>query len=218
LHRVKPREKRNSLWSSYLNNLSYSTEDFREKAELVRRWVSEARPGAVLDIGCNTGHFSEIAAKSGARVVGIDLDPVAVGQTWQRATAGGLDILPLVVNLARPSPATGWRNAEYPSFLERASGSFDMVMMLAVLHHLLVTDRIPLSEVIDLCAELTTSYLVLEYVSKDDALFQQLTRGREYLHADFTQESFETVCQQRFKLVEKHPVKGNLRWLYLFRK
>jgi hypothetical protein len=59
---------------------------------------------------------------------------------------------------------------------------------------------------------------MIAYVSKDDPMFQRLTRGRESLHADFTQESFETVCQQRFQLVEKHPVKGNLRWLYLCQK
>src|SRR5207248_8367298 len=171
--------ERDSIWSSYISNLSYSSEDFREKSELVRTWASDLRPSTVLDVGCNTGHFSEIAAKSGARVVGIDLDPVAVGLTWRRAMAGDLDILPLVINLARPSPATGWRNAEYPSFLQRATGSFDMIMMLAVLHHLLVTDRIPLIEIVDLCAELTNRHLVMEYVSKDDPLFQQLTRGRD---------------------------------------
>lgn len=218
LRRVKPVKERDSVWSSYLNNLSYSEADFREKSEFVKKWASDIKPQSVLDVGCNTGHFSEIAARSGARVVGIDLDPVTVGLTWRRAVAESLDILPLTINLARPTPATGWRNAEYPSFLQRATGSFDMILMLAVLHHLLVTDRIPLAEIIDLSAELTTGHLVMEYVSKDDPLFQRLTRGRESLHANFSQQSFETAFQRRFDIIEKHPVKGNLRWLYLFRK
>jgi SAM-dependent methyltransferase len=218
LRRARSRDQRSSVWSSYLKNLSYTPEDFQEKAQVVTRYLSELKPKTVLDVGCNTGHFSEIAANSGASVVAIDLDPVSVGLTWQRATQKDLNILPLVVNLARPSPATGWRNAEYSSFLNRATGSFDMVMMLAVLHHLLVTERIPLSEVIDLAAELTTQHLIVEYVSKEDPLFQRLTRGRESLHAGFSQESFEAASRRRFSLIDKCQVKGNLRWLYLFRK
>jgi SAM-dependent methyltransferase len=217
LDKVKPREERTSAWSSYLKEFSYSSQEFDEKSELVRKWVADAKPRTVLDVGCNTGHFSEIAARSGAKVVAIDLDPVVVGQTWRRAMSADLDILPLVVNLARPSPAVGWRNSEYPSFLNRAAGSFDMVLMLAVLHHLLVTERIPLSEILEVCAELTTSYLVIEYVSKDDRLFQRLMRGRESLHADFSQERFEGAWQEHFTLIEKRPLKET-RWLYLLKK
>ncbi len=218
LARAKPRPERSSTWSSYLDHLSYSPQEFNAKSEIVSKWMSEVKPAAVLDAGCNTGHFSEIAAKAGARVVAIDLDPVVVGRTWQRASAANLDILPLVVNLARPSPAVGWRNAEYPSFLQRTTGCFDTVMMLALLHHLLVTERIPLLEIVDLAAELTKDFLVIEYVSKSDPMFQRLTRGREALHADFTQEVFEAACRRRFTIQEKRPVKGDLRWMYLLRK
>ncbi|MBV8811062.1 MAG: methyltransferase domain-containing protein [Acidobacteriaceae bacterium] len=217
LETVKPHEERTSAWSSYPKEFSYSSQEFDSKSELVRKWVADAKAQTVLDVGCNTGHFSEIAARGGAKVVAIDLDPVVVGQTWCRANAADLDILPLVVNLARPTPAMGWRNSEYPSFLDRAAGSFDMVLMLAVLHHLLVTERIPLREILEVCAELTTGYLVIEYVSKDDRLFQRLTRGRESLHADFSQEGFEGACQEHFMLMEKHPLKDT-RWLYLLKR
>ena len=96
----------------------------------------------MLDVGCNTGFFSERAAEAGADVIAIDTDPVVVGKVWQLAERKRLSILPLVVDLARPTPATGWCNAEYPSFLSRATGSFDLVLMLAILHHLLVTELV----------------------------------------------------------------------------
>jgi SAM-dependent methyltransferase len=218
LRRVAPRSQAQSVWSSYMSSLSYMEDEFARKTNLVRSWVSNCQPKAVLDIGCNTGHFSAIAANNGAHVVAIDLDPVVVGNVWRRATAEKLDILPLVMNIAHPAPATGWLNAEHPSFLNRAAGSFDLVMMLAVIHHLLVTDRIPLIEIVNVAAELTRRDLILEYVSKDDPLFRRLTRGRESLHESYTQQSFEAACRQRFTVVEKHPVKGDLRWLYLLRK
>lgn len=218
LRKVSAVKKGDSTWSNYMNTLSYTGQEFQEKSAAVHQWLSELKPRTVLDIGCNTGHFSALAAGNGARVVGIDIDPVVVGKAWRRAAAEKLDILPLVVNLARPSPATGWRNAEYPSFLARATGSFELVLMLAVLHHLLVTERIPLHDVINMAAELTTDHLIIEYVAKEDEMFQRITRGREALHAEFTQEAFEIACQQRFHIARKQPVKGTLRWLYLLRK
>lgn len=218
LERVKPPQARVSNWSSYLDDFSYSSDEFHAKSTAVERWVGQFKPASVLDAGCNTGHFSEIAARSGAKVVAVDVDPVVVGQSWQRAAHNNLDILPLIVNLARPTPAVGWRNAEYASFLARSEGAFDMALFLAVAHHLLVTERIPLREIVDLCAELTKSYVVIEYVSKDDPMFQRLTRGRAALHENFTQESFEATCQQRFAILEKLPVKKNLRWLYLLQR
>ena len=218
LRKAKPAANRDSVWSSYMQTLSYSDEDFGRKSEIVGRWLAKLNPKTALDIGCNTGHFSALAARAGARVVGIDADPAVVGSTWERAVSENLDILPLTVNLARPTPASGWRNAEYPSFLDRAAGAFDVVMMLAVVHHLIVTERIPLTEVFSLAGELTTGYVIVEYVSKEDPMFQRLTRGREALHADFTQESFERQCRQRFTIVEKQDLKGQLRCLYLLRK
>ena len=109
----------------------------------------------------------------------MDLDAACVGAIWRRAREQKLNILPLVVNLARPSPALGWRNAECPSFLDRAAGAFDGVLMLALIHHLLVTERIPFEEILRLAYELTNQLLVIEFIEPQDAMFRRLTRGRE---------------------------------------
>ena len=105
-----------------------------------------ARPRTVLDVGANEGHFSFLAAEQGSSVVAIDSDPVVVGSIWRRRRPRDWMCLPMVVDLTRPTPAMGWRNQECASFLDRARGGFDMVMMLAVMHHILVTERIPLED------------------------------------------------------------------------
>jgi SAM-dependent methyltransferase len=176
------------------------------------------RPRRVLDVGCNNGFFSSIAARAGAGVVAIDSDPVVVGNTWRQARAESLDILPLVVNLTRPTPAVGWRNSECPSFLDRARGAFDAVMMLAVLHHILVTERIPLAEVVDLAAELTTDLLVIEFIAPQDSMFKRLTRGRDHLYADLSVAGFEGAFRERFDILRVAHVDDTFRWLYLLRK
>jgi SAM-dependent methyltransferase len=219
LKRLQPAEGAHSVWSDYMTvNNNYTADHFQAKQRFVGDALAEFPARSVLDVGCNTGHFSAIAARSGARVVAVDYDPVVLGAVWRQARAEKLDILPLAVNLTRPSPGTGWRNQECSSFLDRARGKFDAVLMLAVIHHMLVTERVPLADIIDLAAELTTDLLIIEYVAPDDSMFQRLTRGREELHQDLTADLFENLCRRHFDIVRVQHVEGSTRRLYLLRK
>jgi SAM-dependent methyltransferase len=211
-------EKR-SNWLRYLEyQTHYSAPQFSAKEAFVSEVLREFSPRAVLDVGANTGHFSEMAARAGASVIAIDADPVLAGELWRRAFRKGLDILPLVVDLCRPTPPLGWRNRQSASFLERASGTFDLVMMLALVHHMLVSERIPLAEIIDLAAELTTSLLIVEFVDPGDPMFRRLARGRDALYAHLTQAHFEATCASRFEIVRRLPIEGSSRILYLLRR
>jgi 2-polyprenyl-3-methyl-5-hydroxy-6-metoxy-1,4-benzoquinol methylase len=217
LARVEP-EEGVSAWSGYMTpNRFHPTEYLRAKETFVAKALAETGPRRVLDVGCNTGHFSALAARAGASVVAIDQDSAVVGALWRRASAEGLDILPLVVNLARPTPATGWRNEENPSFLERARGGFDAMLMLAVLHHMLATEQIPLGAIFDLAAELTSDALVVEFVAPEDPLFRTLLRGREELFAALTKETFEQAATRRFQIVRAERL-HETRWLYLMHR
>jgi SAM-dependent methyltransferase len=217
LEAARPRRVE-SRWSGYMEHNSYSDSGFQDKEAFVRGFLERRRPARVLDAGCNTGHFSEMAARTGARVVALDSDPVVAGETWRRAVAKDLNILPLAVNLARPTPGMGWRNRECASFLERACGEFDAVLLLAVVHHLLVSERVPLNEIADLSASLTREWAVVEYVGPGDPMFQRLARGRDALHAGLTPAAFEAAFLRRFEMADETPESGSGRRLYLFRK
>jgi SAM-dependent methyltransferase len=219
LKRVAPLGRQRSSWSGYMASMTHYTKDqFAAKQSFVEGVMREFRPGAILDVGCNTGVFSILAAKNGARVVAIDSDPMVLGDVWRIAHADRLDVLPLVVDLTRPTPAVGWRNRECPGFLERARGAFDAVFMLAVIHHMLVSERIPLEEIVDLTADLTRDLAVLEFVAPEDVMFRRLTRGREALFSSLTTESFENTWRRRFEIVRSQQTEGTHRRLYLMRK
>jgi SAM-dependent methyltransferase len=218
LRRLKPGERQSSTWSDYMTSNNYIADHFSAKQTFVQQAMAELAPRSVLDVGCNTGHFSAIAAKSGASVVAIDYDPVVLDNVWLRASAEKLNILPLAVNLTRPTPGTGWRNQECASFLSRARGKFDAVLMLAVIHHMLITERVPLDEIIGLAAELTTDILIIEFVSPEDSMFRRLTRGREELHSNLTPAVFEEACRRHFDIVRSQHVEGSTRRLYILRK
>ena len=91
-----------------------------------------------------------------------------------------------MIDITRPTGGLGWRNQETRGFLNRALGSFDCVFMLAVLHHMLVTERIPLHEILRLARELTTDQLVVEFVAPGDEMFKLLTRGNDNLYQYLT--------------------------------
>lgn len=219
LQRLASGTHKDSHWSKYLDTQThYSAEQFAAKESFVASILAEFHPSRVLDVGANTGHFSELAALAGASVVAIDSDPTVVGRIWQRATEKKLDILPLVVDLCRPTPALGWRNRECPSFLDRANRGFDMVAMLAVIHHMLVTERVPLEEILSLARELTTDLLLIEFVEPDDPMFRRLVRGRDALYAHLTTSYFESACASCFQILRKQPIAESSRTLYLLRR
>jgi SAM-dependent methyltransferase len=210
---------RPSAWSRYLDTFSYTGADFQRKEAFVRESLAQLSPATALDVGCNTGHFSALAAAQGAAVTALDADAVSVGHTWRRAREGGLRVLPLVANLARPTPALGWRYGEQASLLERLQGRFDLVLMLAVIHHLVATEGVPLADVLDLAAELTRAggHLLVEYVPPSDPMFRTLARGRDALHAHLTPEHFEATSRARFEFARTASLDGGRR-LYLLKR
>jgi SAM-dependent methyltransferase len=218
LDSLKPKTSGDSAWSGYMDTHSYDDAAFAAKEKFMREALQEFKPSCVLDAGANTGHFSALAAQAGAEVVAIDLDAACAGKIWDRALKEKLNILPLVVNLARPSPALGWRNGECPSFLERAAGKFDGVLMLALIHHLLVSERIPLEEILRLAYELTNRLLVIEFIEPQDAMFRRLTRGRGALHASLDAAVFEKSCVKYFEVVRSLALPGTQRRMYCLKK
>jgi SAM-dependent methyltransferase len=218
VERLRPRPSKTSEWSEYAEANSYAPEAAAVKVSFLERSILQFRPWRVLDVGANTGRFSDIAASHGCSVVAIDSDPVVVDEIWRQAHAKGTAVLPLVVDITRPSPASGWRNRECSSFLSRCEGHFDAVLMLAFLHHLLVTERVPMSEAVDLAADLTTNLVVIEWVGKDDPMFQRLLRGRIRLYENVSEAAFRREAGRRFDLVSCQRLPGMDRVIYVFRK
>jgi SAM-dependent methyltransferase len=218
LDSLKPVAQKKSAWSDYMATHSYDDPAFAAKEKFVNEALREFKPARVLDAGANTGHFSALAAQAGAEVVAVDLDAACAGAIWRRAREQKLNLLPLVVNLARPSPALGWRNVECPSFLDRATGAFDGVLMLALIHHLLVTERIPLGEIFRLASQVTNLLLVIEFVEPKDDMFRRLTRGREGLHATLDTTMFEQACTPYFEIVRSLALPGTQRRMYCLKR
>jgi SAM-dependent methyltransferase len=217
LYKLKPSEKK-SDWSLYMDNLNhYSNAQFDLKKSFVID-VLKNNFKNILDVGCNDGFFSILAAKKCAKVVAIDSDSNVIDKLWNKIKNTQLNILPLIVNLCRPTPAVGWNNNEGLSFLKRSKNHFDLVMMLAVFHHMLVTERIPVNEIAKLASDLSKKSLIIEYVDFKDVMFQKLLRGRDGLFESLSLEKFKKEFGKYFNIEKCTHIPGSYRHLFFMSK
>jgi SAM-dependent methyltransferase len=216
LHSLENKQ-RSSRWTDYHKADHYSDADRRRKMEFAERALQSLAPASVLDIGSNTGEFSRIAARAGAHVVAWDTDVASCEQNWQQARSSGLSILPLVADVARPTPAVGWRNAESLPLLERAYQRFDCVLMLGILHHLLLADQIPMEDVAALVSSLTRKWSIVEWVPRTDVRYIDLCRGRDELYAHLDEQFFLEHFTRHFIVTHREEL-DNGRVLFLFQR
>jgi SAM-dependent methyltransferase len=207
-----------SQWSEYTQTAThYRTTDHDEKQEFVNQVLQRCGPGEVLDIGANTGTYALIGASMGAKIVALDSDAAALEMLWRRAFNENRPIATLVANIARPTPAAGWRNREQLSLLDRLTGKFDLVLMLAVIHHLILREQLPLRHIGELCASLTRRWLLLEWVPASDPMYQEWLRGRDDLYGHLSENDLLDAFAPSFRAVDRCEI-GNGRVLLLFER
>ncbi len=203
-----------SEWGDYTEFHNYSEDDHERKEDFIRAVIEAEHPLTVWDIGCNTGQFSRITAESCRQVVATDIDHVAVERLYlDKNTAQ--NILPLVQNVADPSPSWGWRNRERSDLQSRSKP--DLVLCLALIHHVVITANIPLAEFIDWLASLTDK-LVIEYVGRSDDKVQTLLRNKEDKYQDYSRESLQANLKRHFGIRQQQDVNQGDRTLYLCKK
>jgi ribosomal protein L11 methylase PrmA len=201
-------------WADYYAKTNYTDAAMEEKRSFVAAVVDQARPGQVVDLGANTGQFAAVAGRLGAYVIAADMDHGAVELCFRAAAAqGGSRILPLVVDLACPTPAVGWMNTERASFLERCRGRTDLVLALALVHHLAIGNNVPLPRVVELLARIAPR-AVVEFVDKRDSQVRRLLASREDIFDEYSEAGFEQALAGTFTVVQKVRICGAERTLY----
>jgi ribosomal protein L11 methylase PrmA len=202
-----------TTWADYTSDTNYTDQAARAKRDLVARFLEHARPATVWDLGANTGDYSRLARQSARTVISFDIDPAAVERNYLRARADGdRGLLPLLMDITNPSPAQGWGHAERMSLAER--GPADVVMALALVHHLAIGGNVPLASIARCFAGLGER-LIIELVPKADSQVQRLLRNRPDIFPEYTREGFERAFLERFRILEVQPVEGSERWLYM---
>ena len=207
--RWKPR---GTPWSAYQTTDSYSEVAANAKQALVAAFLSQAKPKTVWDLGANTGSFSRLASSQGVFTVAWDLDPGAVEQNYLSARENpDPNLLPLLLDLANPSPGIGWDLAERGSFFDR--GPADALLALALVHHLAIGNNVPLASLARTFRRMG-DWLAVEFVPKEDPQTRRLLASRVDIFPDYDQKGFEAAFREHFHILEANPIPESQRILF----
>jgi len=201
-----------SEWSDYAGQNSYEAADRDAKMAFVRTAAQSRRWTRVWDLGCNTGDYSRIAAENADYVVAMDADPLCIERLYLKLKAeGNRTILPLVMNLVDASPGQGWRGQERKTLAER--GKPDLVLCLALIHHIVLRAHVPLAELVESLAALGAA-LVIEFVTKEDPMARRLLQNKQDDDADYDLPHFEKYLSEWFQIDRRQPLASGTRTLY----
>ncbi len=212
IEKLHIKNKTKTTWQDYSRQYSPSS----QKIALVEGFVRNVQPSLLIDLGCNTGFYSKLALQAGAKqVIGFDADVGALEQAFAMAQSERLNFLPLYMDLANPSPAQGWQEAERFGFSRRVEAN--AVLALAVVHHLAIARNLPLDQLVEWLISLAPQGL-LEFVPKQDPQLQKLLCLREDIFVDYTEENFLACVMRQAQIVKKEMVSENGRVIVWYKK
>ncbi|MFJ6198914.1 methyltransferase [Micromonospora sp. NPDC092111] len=204
-------------WLDYQRTCGYTAADRAGKESFVAEAVAACGSARlVLDLGANDGRYARIAARHAAAVVAVEQDPAVVDTLYRTLRAeGDRRILPLVMDLADPSPGGGWRGVERAGFAARAQA--DVVLALAVVHHLAIGRNVPLPEVVDQLVAYARpgGRLVVEFVHPEDAMARRLLANKPAgIFPDYRRDEFERLLAARCRVERQRDLPSGTRTLY----
>jgi hypothetical protein len=202
-----------SAWSDYQRTSTYSDDEKVRKQAFVRKSVATAPVRLCYDLGANDGTYSRVAAEHSGYVVAADSDDLTVDLMFQALAKEGEErILPITLDLCDPSPGLGWRGRERSAFFDRDRP--DVVLSLALIHHLAITGNVPLAELLDWWHGLG-GRLVVEFVDPQDPMADRLLANKPAgMHGDYRRPVFERLLEERFEVLDREELPSGTRVLY----
>jgi ribosomal protein L11 methylase PrmA len=212
--KLRPPASQLTPWQQYEQTAHYTTDERAAKARFVGEVVAAAAPKTVWDLGCNSGEYAEVALNSGARmVIGFEPDPGALNAAYRRAVTKQLNFLPLSFDVTNPSPALGWRQEERLGFADRRNA--DLVLCLALLHHLVLGRNLPLPQVLDWLISLAPRGVV-EFVPREDPMAKQLVAFKPGIAPDYTFDTVSALLGQRARIERQQEITASGRTLFAY--
>jgi hypothetical protein len=206
-----------STWNNYYDETILSQGYLKTKEEIFKNLISNIRDCRVLDLGCNDGYFSRVSAQENNHVIAADFDSQCINRLYrQLKSEKRTDILPLCIDISNPPPATGFRNAERQSFLHRIAS--DAVIALALIHHLVLSKNILLTDAALQFSELTKKWLIIEFVPLQDEKAQQLIANKSSIHEPYDIPAFKECFLKYFEIEKEVVVPGTDRVLFKMKK
>lgn len=209
LNRLSPEKLKgvSTIWGDYEQQRNHYPEPAVVfKREVIGAWLRKLKPEWVLDVGCNAGEFSELAVDIGARAICWDVDPNALMKLNTRYAdkITGSHYFPILCSIDDASGGRGWMGKEFPSLMTRLHRQVDVVMLLAITHHLAIACGVRLEDIFRFAANVSRSAVLLELVSENDERVLQLCHHYNRNPAEFSiEKQYEAAAEYGFRIIKK---------------
>ncbi len=216
IEKLEPAKSGKTVWQDYAGKNSYLTEDAEAKRNFVGKFAREVKPAKAWDLGCNTGDFSKVLLENGVQwVIGFDFDQGAIDGSFARAKSEELNMQPLFLDAANPSPGQGWNERERMGLGQRADA--DAIIALAFVHHLAIGKNIPLHQLVDWLVGLAPQGII-EFVPKQDPMVKELLMFRKDIFPDYSEEHFISCLSRTNEIIEVMAVTDSGRKLFWYKR
>lgn len=208
----------NEHWTHYYEEAATRANYMVEKERIIRSWMEELpmfKTG--IDLGSNTGHFSKILTERSSFTIAVDNSEASIEGLFSEAKGDSFNyhekILPLVLDLSNSNFTDS-----PPSSGIFSSGPYEIVLALAIIHHLIIRDNIPAAHCIDLLSKLTKDILLLEFIPADDPLSVQMREDKDHVYHEYEQSMTEKHIERYFHIEECIEIGATGRFMYRLRK
>ena len=200
-------------WGDYYSDTNYTEKSFEEKKQFISLAIDQVKPKLVWDMGANTGVFSRLASTKGIATISYDIDPLAVEKNYLSSSQNSeQNILPLILDLTNPSSGIGWNHDERMSIIQR--GPADMVFALALVHHLAISNNVPLNKLAEFFSQIS-KFLIIEFVPKSDSQVKRLLLTRDDIFENYDEKNFEIEFSKFFKIINSKKILDSERTIYI---
>ncbi|MDP9230935.1 MAG: SAM-dependent methyltransferase, partial [Bacteroidota bacterium] len=206
-----------SIWFEYYDEALQRKDYLQQKRKLIQQLLDKlGNLKTAADLGANNGEFSQLLSAKNIQTIAADSDPCCINKLYTEIKKSAeKNIQPLVVDLSNPSPAVGFNNAERASFLSRTR--VDLVLALALVHHLAIGKNIPL-DIIACFFKQLSKHLIIEFVPKQDEKVQLMLSVKKDIYTEYDEAGFEQAFKKYYSVVSKESIAGSGRVLYLMSK
>lgn len=191
-----------TTWADYGSREHYAQVELEGKRQRSRDFINSLNPSTdflALDVGGNDGFTAEaIAAEVGCPVVVLDVDAGALDQLTHAmaGTESGALVTPLIGDITNLTPASGLLHQEFSDFGRRIRPQ--AVLCQAVLHHVVITQGVPLS----LAAEALAGFhapLHIEFADIEDPKVALLISQIPNWQGDYSVETLIASLELHFE-------------------
>ena len=205
--------KKSGVWSDYYDEAHQRKDYVANKKEIIGNGTGKLPVKTVFDAGGNNGEFSELLRDRVDSIICADFDHYSINHFYNRIKEKKIaNIHAVIIDLSNPSPAIGANNKERASFIERTKT--DLVLALALIHHLAIGKNIPFDSVAELFYS-TGRYLFIEFVPKEDEKVQLMLQQKRDVYSWYTEEAFLKSFEKKFSILSKEKIGDSGRTLYL---